>query len=167
MEYYKKWNERARRARKKYLAHIDTVRIELVSPVQFVEAFRRVKVKHPYKKDYIRYYDSMTSIDPGSIRNYVAYMGDRPIAGLAVHDYHPDSTVHLVAFTSREAKSSQAGTGLIDRWFADSVERGMKYVSMDHLRDSSMTRDQQGYTDFKLNFIDYEVKFPESYFRFM
>lgn len=83
-----------------------------------------------------------------------------------MHDYD-NSTVHLVAFTGKESKPSQAGTGLIDRWFSDSLAMGKKYASFDHLRDDSMARDQQGYTDFKLNFLDYEVRFPESYFRFV
>lgn len=166
-EYYKKWNERARRARKKFLAQPDSIRIELVTPAVFIEAFRRVKIKHPYKSDYIRYYDSMSSIDPSSIRSYVCYLDDRPISGLAVHDYGGNSSVHLVAFTTQEAGPCQAGTGLIDRWFSDSLAQEVKYMSFDHLRDSVMMRDQQGYTDFKLNFIDYEVRFPDSYFRFV
>lgn len=76
-------------------------------------------------------------------------------------------TVHLVAFTSREAKPFQAGTGLIDQWFSDSVTRGIEYINFDHLRDSSMTSDQQGYTDFKLNFVEHECYFRDSYFRFL
>lgn len=165
-EYYKKWNERARRARKKFLAHAD-VRIELVNQKTFIEAFQTVKVRHFYKSDYIKYYRSMTDIDASSIRSYVCYQHDKPIAGLAVHDYGNNSSVHLVAFTGKEAKPSQAGTGLMDRWFADSVPMGIKYMNFDHFRDSSMTGDQQGYTDFKLNFTESECFFRDSYFRFI
>ena len=72
-----------------------------------------------------------------------------------------------MAFTGKEAKPYQAGTGLMDRWFSDSVEMGLKYINFDHLRDSSMEKSQQGYTDFKLNFIENECYFEDSYFRFL
>lgn len=167
-EYYKKWNERARRARKKFLSFAGSeIHIELVDEETFADAFRKTKVKHLFKSDYIRYYRSMVSAGKDSIRSYVCYRGNTPISGLAVHDYTSNSTVHLVAFTSKEANSFQAGTGLIDRWFSDSVDRGISYINFDHLRDSSMEKAQQGYTDFKLNFIENECYFRDSYFRFL
>lgn len=167
-EYYKKWNERAKRARKKFLSHDPReIRIELVDRDTFSEAFKATKVKHMFKSDYIKYYQTMAGIDPSTIRSYVCYRGDTPISGLAVHDYSGNASVHLVAFTSKEANPIQAGTGLIDRWFSDSVDRGIEYINFDHLRDSSMEKAQQGYTDFKLNFIENECYFKDSYFRFL
>lgn len=165
-EYYKKWNERARRARKKFLSQTE-VRIELVEPADFIAAFKSVKVRHMFKSDYIRYYQALTGIDVKSVRSYVCYRGETPVAGLAVHDYAGNASVHLVAFTGKDAKASQCGTGIIDRWFHDSVDMGLEYINFDHLRDSSMTSDQQGYTDFKLNFMDKECYFRDSYFKFM
>lgn len=142
-EYYKKWNERAKRARKKFLSYSHDIRIELVDPETFIQAFQSVKVRHLFKSDYIKYYRTMTDIGKGSIRSYVCYHGDSPIAGLAVHDYSDNASVHLVAFTGKEAKPFQAGTGLVDRWFSDSTDKGIEYINFDHLRDSSMTKDQQ------------------------
>ena len=178
-EYYKKWNERSRRARKKFLAFGDELRIELVDEDTFAAAFKQTKVKHMFKTDYIKYYRAMMASGRDSIRSYVCYRGDEVLAGLAVHDYYggkqdstdaphaPNATVHMSAFTGKNAKPYQAGTGLIDRWFADSLEKGLTYINFDHLRDSSMTSDQQGYTDFKLNFMDSECYFRDSYFRFL
>jgi hypothetical protein len=167
-EYYKKWNERARRARKRFLSHNPKeISIKLVDRETFIKAFQGVKVKHLFKSDYIKYYRAMSGLDADSVRSYVCYRGDTPISGLAVHDYSGNASVHLVAFTSKEAGPLQAGTGLIDQWFLDSVERGIKYINFDHLRDSSMEKAQQGYTDFKLNFIENECYFKDSYFRFL
>lgn len=167
-EYYKKWNERARRARKKFLSFASPeIHIELVDREAFSQAFQGVKVKHLFKSDYIKYYRAMAGIDPSAIRSYVCYQGDIPLAGLAVHDYAGNASVHLVAFTGKKSKPFQAGTGLIDRWFSDSVDRGIEYINFDHLRDSSMEKNQQGYTDFKLNFIENECYFKDSYFRFL
>ncbi|MDP2104104.1 MAG: GNAT family N-acetyltransferase [Candidatus Gracilibacteria bacterium] len=165
-KYSTKWNERAQRARKKFLAHAD-IRIESVDPDAFIKAFSAAKVRHLFKSDYVKYYQKLTSINAKSVRSYLCYHLDQPIAGLAVHDYNGNSSVHLVAFTSNEARPYQAGTGLIDRWFADSVEMGIRYINFDHLQDSAMSRDQKGYTDFKMNFVESECYFKDSYFRFM
>ena len=96
----------------------------------------------------------------------VRYRG-KIVAGLAVLNYCGNSSVHLVAFTGPDAKAIQAGTGLIDRWFDDSYKKGIRYVNFDHLRDASMTHDQQGYTDFKKNFMEYSLTYPDSYFQFV
>jgi hypothetical protein len=78
-------------------------------------------VKHSFKKDYIKYYLSMCKHGPDTVRSYVVYGSDgKPLAGLAVHDFNKIS-VHLVAFTGKEAKPFQAGTGLIDKWYSDSL----------------------------------------------
>lgn len=162
--YFKSWNERAQRARKKFLSN-GTCRIESVDEEEFVRCFKLVSVKHSFKKEYINYYRSMYSHGPESIRSYVAYdAAGKPIAGLAVHDFE-NTSVHLVAFTGKEAKPVQAGTGLVDRWYADSLEKGLSYIHFDHLRDSNMTRDQQGYTDFKMNFIETSIRYPKCFFQ--
>lgn len=165
-EYFKKWNERARRARKKFLSS-EGAEIERVSDDEFMEAFRVTPVRHAYKKEYVKYFRTIAAIAPDDTRAYVAKYRGKPVAGLAVLDYNGNSSVHLVAFTGPDAKKIQAGTGLVDRWFADSFESGVKYVNFDHLKDSSMTPDQQGYTDFKNNFIEHSIEYPDSYFRFV
>lgn len=164
-DYQKKWNERSRRARKKFLA--SGASIDVVSDFEFMDAFRNTPVKHLYKKDYIKYYRTMAAIAPNDVKSYVARHDGKIVAGLAVLNYAGNSSAHLVAFTGPDAKAIQAGTGLIDRWFADSYANGVKYVNFDHLRDSSMTHDQQGYTDFKKNFMEYSLSYPDSYFKFV
>lgn len=110
-EYYKKWNERAKRARKKFLSHNpEEISIKLVDQETFTIAFQSVKVKHLFKSDYIKYYQAMSNVGADSIRSYVCYQGNTPISGLAVHDYSVNASVHLVAFTSKEAGPLQAGT---------------------------------------------------------
>lgn len=164
-EYFKKWNERSRRARKKFLA--SGAEVLEVSDDEFVEAFRSTPVKHLYKKDYVKYYRTMSAIAPNDVKSYVVKHEGEIVAGLAVLNYAGNSSVHLVAFTDPSAKAIQAGTGLIDRWFSDSYANGVRYVNFDHLRDSSMTHDQQGYTDFKKNFMEYSLSYPDAYFKFV
>lgn len=100
--YMKKWNDRARRANKKFLASGATVRS--VTREEYAEAFRATKVKHWYKSDYISYYKKITSLSPDAIRQWLCYdTTGKAIAGLAVHDYNGDHSVHLSAFTGRDA----------------------------------------------------------------
>ena len=59
-QYYEKWNERARRARKRFFSYVtgkntENIHIEQVDQEAFVQAFKQVRVKHLYKSDYIRY----------------------------------------------------------------------------------------------------------------
>lgn len=166
-EYTQLWNERARRARKRFLSAVETDGLVLrhVGQGEFIEAFKKVSVTHSFKKDYISYYTKMSNIWDGAVRSYVVYTKDgAPLAGLAVHD-SGNTSIHLVAFTSRESKGSQVGTGLVDAWFSDSLQKGIKYIHFDHLRDAHMTRDQQGYTDFKMNFIETPIWYPKCYFQ--
>lgn len=74
--------------------------------------------------------------------------------------------MHLVAFTQEIAKPSQAGTALIDAWFDHCKKVGISYVNFDHLRDSKLAKDQQGYTDFKENFIQHHYQHLITWFRF-
>ena len=104
--YTKKWNDRARRTNKKFLASGGTVRA--VTREEYIEGFRATKVKHWYKNDYISYYKKITSIAPDAIRQWLCYdTAGKAVAGLAVHDYHGDHSVHLSAFTGRDAYEIQ------------------------------------------------------------
>lgn len=104
-DYRKKWNERSRRAIKKFEKSGAVIRA--VDADTFAKAFRETKVKHWYKSDYIRYYKKMVAIDPSKVRQWLVYVDDVPAAGLAVHDYIGNHSVHLVAFTGKEAYPSQ------------------------------------------------------------
>lgn len=69
--YLASWNDRARRARKKFLASGCTIRN--VTPDEFAEGFRITKVKHWYKSSYISYYKRMVGIDATKIRQWLVY----------------------------------------------------------------------------------------------
>ncbi len=109
--------------------------MKAVTPEEYVEAFRATKVKHWYKSDYISYYKKITAIGAESIRQWICYdPNGKAVAGLSVHDFNGDHSVHLSAFTGKDAYPFQGGTGLIDEWYKDSLARGIKYLSFDQLR---------------------------------
>jgi hypothetical protein len=101
-DYQKKWNDRARRALKKYQKSGAEVRN--VSPEVFVDAFKKSKVKFwSFKNDYIRNYKRIQSFAPDKVRQWLVYHDGKPVAGLACIDYIDNHSVHFVAFTSRDA----------------------------------------------------------------
>lgn len=104
-DYRKQWNERSRRAIKKF--EKSGAEVRSVDADTFIEAFKGTRVKHWYKSDYIRYYRKIVAINPSKIRQWLVYIGDEPVAGLAVHDYIENHSVHLIAFTGKKAYPSQ------------------------------------------------------------
>ena len=54
----------------------------------------------------------------------------------------------------------------MDRWFTLCQEKGIKYLNFDHLRDNPLAKDQQGYTDFKENFIEKRYKIVTTWIKF-
>ena len=70
--YFTFWNERARRARKKFLASKNH-RIETVNNSIFSSAFLQTKVRHEFKKEYVTYYNALYNIDSSSVRSFLVY----------------------------------------------------------------------------------------------
>ena len=163
--YYKKWKERAIRARKKFIENKD-LKIELVDTDRFQKYYKEAKTSQPYKYDFMKYHKTISSFDEKKdIKNLVCFYNWQVVAGLAVINYNNNSSAHLVSFLTQEWKKIQAWTWLIDFWFKNSFNNWLKYINFDHLRDKSMWKDQQWYTDFKENFMDYKVFFTQSYFK--
>lgn len=165
MSYLASWNDRSKRARKKF--HASGATLEKVSPEVFIDWFKHTNVKHWYKGAYIHYYKKMVAIDASKIRQWIAYDPEKKVIGwLAVHDFCDTHSVHLVAFSDRRSYAFQPWTGLIEEWFRESYDMWLKYLSFDQLRNKNGPRDQKGYTEFKENFLSARLSFIEAYFRF-
>jgi hypothetical protein len=70
-QYWMQWNERARRARKRFLEQ-DEVEIVEVTKQEFVVAFSTTQVKHAFRSDYIRYFTKMYDINESTVRSFLA-----------------------------------------------------------------------------------------------
>jgi hypothetical protein len=70
-QYWMQWNERARRARKRFLEQ-DEVEIVAVAKQEFVDAFSATRVKHAFRSDYIRYFTKMSDINENTVRSFLA-----------------------------------------------------------------------------------------------
>lgn len=162
-DYWTAWNERARRARKKFIAHTDTS-IVRVDRHTFATEYRATKPTFMFRDSLVDYYETIHQLGPSTIRSWLCYEHGEVVAGLAALDFGITS-VHLSAFIRPRGKEIQAGTGLIDAWFADSRRRGMRYIDFDHFQESRLSWDQRGYSDFKKNFITHYFTIDGSYFK--
>ncbi len=139
--YRAKWNDRAKRAIKKF--EKSGAEVRKVDADTFVKAFRATRVKHWYKSDYIRNYERIRSFDPSKVRQWLVYQDNKAVAGLACLDYIGNHSAHFVAFTGKESYPIQGGTALIDEWFRESLEMGIKYITFDQLRNPHGPSDQK------------------------
>lgn len=163
-EYFKRWKDRAKRARIKFLNNPD-LKIRMAVPEDFQKAFCSVKFDYPFKREVFRSHEKYSKTHPEALRNFLCFHNGICIGWLAVLDYNPTQSMHFIAFLGEEGKKLHAGTGLIDYWFKDSLERGFKYIDFDHLKDKRMDKSHKWYNDFKENFLDYRISFDEVYFK--
>ncbi len=49
----------------------------------------------------------------------------------------------------------------MDRWFADSQKLRYRYLDLDHMKDVLDNSSYAGYTQFKSEIADFDVKFPK------
>lgn len=78
--------------------------IRAVSAEEYIAAFQDTKVKHWYKSDYISYFKKLRACGPESIRQWLCYdAAGKAVAGLSVHDFNGNHSVHLSAFTGKDA----------------------------------------------------------------
>jgi Acetyltransferase (GNAT) domain len=159
------WNSRAKRAEKKFAQSGAVVRAAL--PPEFIAAFRATRVRYPFKEVFVDYYRFAATQHPEVLRSWVVEHKGEIVAWLAVCDYEEHSSVHMVSYLSDAGRDIQAGTGLIAEWFRESAEKGMKYINFDHLQEDALQFWQRGYTDFKLNFMQYRVSVKPSFIRFI
>lgn len=161
--YRDKWSERARRSLKKF--EKSGAEVRSVDTDTFVQAFEATRVKHWFKSNYISNFKRISKNDPTKIRQWLVYHEWEAVAGLACLDYLGDHSAHFVAFTGKKAYPIQWGTALIDTWFRESQDKGIKYITFDQLRNKWGPSDQKWYTEFKENFIEYRLSFPKAYFK--
>ena len=72
-----------------------------------MDAFRKTRVKHWFKGDYISNYKRIRAFDPSKVRQWMVFFDGEPVAGLGVIDYIGNHSVHFVAFTSKKAYDIQ------------------------------------------------------------
>lgn len=162
--YAQKWTQRAQRALKKF-DQVNDLSIYPVTKESFLDKLQNSDFRGNLKAIYSRYYRLLTQANPGPSRNWLCLRGNRVLGGLAVLDYQPNASVHLVSFLNNDGRALQVGTGLINQWFKNSLQAGIQYLNFDNLRSPKDPKSWQGYTDFKMNFVDHVFFLKEPFFK--
>lgn len=168
-EYWKKWSSKARWHRNKIFRELEEWKIIIntdASLEDFLEVYKKTKIHHKWKAYNIWRQKFLSKNYSANIRIYTASVDWVILAGAIFLDDHPTST-YLIAFQDDAGKSYHLGLALIDRWFFESQKVGYKYLDLDHMRDSLDPLSYEGYTKFKSEIADYELRWREVWVKIM
>ena len=161
-EYFQKWKSNARNHRKKILRLQAEGKVSIqkdVSLEEFLKVYERIKTPHNYKRYLIKKLKFLTSYST-DIRLFLACVDGIPLAGACFLDHHPTST-YFVAFQEQEAKKYHLWLALLDTWFEGSYKKWFLYLDLDHIRNRFDPLSYRGYTTFKSEIADYELRFEK------
>lgn len=107
--YWKNWNERAQRARKKFLHFQEELSLEIrsVDTQTWKKAFLCAKIHIPLREDFAHFFSDISACTGNDIENYLCYDGETVLGGLSVIFYDTHSSVHLLSFLPDASKKLQ------------------------------------------------------------
>ena len=103
--------------------------------------------------------------EDGKYRVYLAEVDGQVLAGAVFIDMETTSE-YWASFYTDESKPYHLGIAMMDRWFADSLAKGIKYCDLDHMWDKGEPMNRIGYTRFKESIADYGVYWRDTWVRF-
>lgn len=159
-DYQSIWSQRARRNLKKFFSS-DTI-IQKGTREEYCESFRKGLIPRSLKGLVIQ------KIQRLPLKNLVFFLATHHtgvIGGLCVFQYDAISA-HISSFLTPHGKDCNAGTGCIDAWMQWANSEQIKYLNFGGVWTPKDPKEWQGFSEFKRNFIDYEVGFHDAYYRF-
>lgn len=162
-DYWNKWSPKARAHRRKIheLQKMGTLRIErCLDGYTYLDIYRKTRVPDPHKQYLLHMCEKIFSQSMDTIRIYIAYIDDVPLAGWVFIDEWVTSE-YFTSFYAQESHPYHLGIALMDRWFLDSYEKWIKYCDLDHMRDSWQSLGYAWYTRFKSSIADHDVYFHD------
>lgn len=167
-EYWKRWSEHAQRQRKKWITQKEWELFE-PEPEEFYKAYRKAKKDILLKTMMIDYVKKFVKRH-GALVHFIAArrkLPGSPIeAGFAFLDVpEVGQSLHLASYILESAKSSPAGTGMMDYWYATAKERGVRFLDFGVYRQKGEPRSWKGFTRFKGQFDINYLKYPPALVR--
>lgn len=166
-DYQQKWSSNARNHRKRIQKYLDQWEITIQSDTSwedFLSAYSATPLPHRYKNYFIWRQKYFQERFPEKFRIITASVWGKILAGAIFLDDHPTST-YLIAFQHSDAKKYHLGLAVLDAWYGDSYNKWYKYLDLDHMYSFLDTRSYLGYTRFKSELADYDVRFPAVYMK--
>ncbi|MEO5927485.1 MAG: hypothetical protein ABIO72_02165 [Patescibacteria group bacterium] len=165
-DYWRQWTAHAQRHRKRWLAAPDA-EITETDLETFAAAYRHGTVSRMLKGLFVWMLRRKAEAHGKLMHYWLATAPDgKAIAGLVVLDIPEARTsVHLIAFYTKEAKHSSVNYGLIDHWFQDAIQKGWRYLDFDVFRGPTDPRDWEGFSRFKRQFGTRFILYPNALVR--
>lgn len=157
--YQNTWSSRARRNLKHFFSSGAHIRIGTVQeycavlPNSLLPRSLRGLILAKLKK-----------FDPLALSVFLVEYRGEIVGGLCTLPYHRTST-HISSFLMPVGKEINAGTGCIDAWYQDALKAGITYLHFGGVWGEKDPKGWQGFSEFKRNFIDYEVEFESGYWK--
>ncbi|MEN9558137.1 MAG: hypothetical protein RL141_506 [Candidatus Parcubacteria bacterium] len=151
--YWHGWSNHAKRHRKKWLASPNAT-IQPVDVETFIAAYQHGTLDWLTKRMFIwmlRYRDRAHG---SRMRYWLAVPSTgQALAGLAILDIPETRTsLHVIAFYTKQARGSSVNYGLIDHWFRDAIASGWRYLDFDAFRGPTDPAQWAGFSRFKGQF---------------
>lgn len=159
-DYQSTWSERARRNLRKFIS--TGIKMRQGTAQEYCKGFRKGLIPHGLKGLVIQ------KIQRLPVDNLVFFLADGHTGitgGLCVFRYDHLSS-HISSFLTQEGKKNNVGTGCIDAWLEWACREKIKYLNFGGVWTQHDPKEWQGFSEFKRNFIDYEVAFNDAYYRF-
>ncbi|MBI4272589.1 hypothetical protein HY621_01945 [Candidatus Uhrbacteria bacterium] len=159
-EYQTAWSQRARRNLRKCISSGIQMRQGTVE--EYCNSFRKGLIPHSLKGLVIQ---KIQRLPKENLVSFLAQGHTGVIGGLCVFRYDHLSS-HISSSLTQEGKESNVGTGCIDAWVRWALDEKIKYLNFGGVWTDKDPKEWQGFSEFKRNFIDYEVAFNDAYYRF-
>ncbi|GAB0174981.1 MAG: hypothetical protein HHAS10_08600 [Candidatus Altimarinota bacterium] len=167
VNYWEKWSSKARAHRRKVLEHIENGSFRIRKDVtldEFLFHYKETPV-HDGDKDFrLRLTKKLFHNTKTDYRIYVVEKEGKILAGALFIDMGTTSE-YWVSFYHRDGYPLHLGIAIMDIWFLDSYEKGIKYCDLDHMRDTWQSWGYKGYTKFKEAIADYDTYFHDMWIK--
>lgn len=158
--YQEKWNKQTRWSLKKFKSF--AIKIIPGDAELFLKGLQFSTLDKIKKKSIHSMIRGMSHASPLYL---VAEKDGEIFGGLACVSYS-NSIYYYAAYLTPNGRKVQTGTGLVDQLYQYAVRNKIKYINFGHIKQDGDPKSWQGFSDFKRNFIDQEIRLQNGYVRF-
>ena len=165
--YWERWYPQAQRHRAEWIKQTALEAIQ-PTPEEYLSAYAQSGMRMSLVRAFSQSLKRRAKTHPGLTRLFAARRKSdgRLIAGLAVLDIPETRTsVHMTSFLHPDGRKTPAGTGLIEEWFRDSQQRGIRFLDFDGFWAPGDPKSWQGYSGFKSQFGVRFIRYPKPFWK--
>ncbi len=167
--YWQSWSSQARRHRNAWYRQ-DRYRITTPTLDTYIEAYSGCSLNPGLVRGFSQSLRHKAKVHGERLHLFGVHDTEtgRLVAGLATLELRDISqSLHVTSFILDEARSSPAGTALIDAWFADGQSRGFRFFEFDGFWAPGDPKNWKKYSAFKQQFHTSFIIYPKPLIRWM